>query len=119
MHIVACLKMVSNAGGVSMGDKDLVKPLLEHHGRVHFGKVRMMRFTNATEVLARCASKRCRIFCRRLMIEEILLHKNIQSTCRVQSKQLHMKLSLAEVYRAMIKNIHAAQDVCCRYCSAI
>ncbi|KAK9861036.1 hypothetical protein WJX84_007974, partial [Apatococcus fuscideae] len=29
------------SGGVSMGDKDLVKPLLEHHGRVHFGKVRM------------------------------------------------------------------------------
>ncbi|KAK9855769.1 hypothetical protein WJX84_007092 [Apatococcus fuscideae] len=29
------------SGGVSMGDKDLVKPLLERQGKVHFGKVRM------------------------------------------------------------------------------
>lgn len=29
------------SGGVSMGDLDLIKPLLEHAGRVHFGRVRM------------------------------------------------------------------------------
>ncbi|KAK9840649.1 hypothetical protein WJX81_006905 [Elliptochloris bilobata] len=28
-------------GGVSMGDKDFIKPLLERRGTVHFGKVRM------------------------------------------------------------------------------
>lgn len=28
------------SGGVSMGDKDLVKPLLEKRGTVHFGRVR-------------------------------------------------------------------------------
>ena len=29
------------AGGVSMGDRDFIKPLLERHGKVYFGKVRM------------------------------------------------------------------------------
>ena len=29
------------SGGVSMGDLDLVKPLLDHAGTVHFGRVRM------------------------------------------------------------------------------
>ena len=29
------------SGGVSMGELDLVKPLLEHAGKVHFGRVRM------------------------------------------------------------------------------
>jgi gephyrin len=29
------------SGGVSMGDLDLVKPLLEHKGTVHFGRIRM------------------------------------------------------------------------------
>lgn len=29
------------SGGVSMGDLDLIKPLLEHSGTVHFGRVRM------------------------------------------------------------------------------
>jgi len=29
------------SGGVSMGDKDLVKPLLERKGTVHFGRVKM------------------------------------------------------------------------------
>ncbi len=29
------------SGGVSMGDLDLIKPLLEHAGTVHFGRVRM------------------------------------------------------------------------------
>ncbi len=29
------------SGGVSMGDLDLIKPLLEHAGTVHFGRIRM------------------------------------------------------------------------------
>ncbi|GFR45630.1 hypothetical protein Agub_g7038 [Astrephomene gubernaculifera] len=29
------------SGGVSMGDRDLVKPLLERQGTIHFGRVRM------------------------------------------------------------------------------
>jgi gephyrin len=29
------------SGGVSMGDLDLIKPLLERSGKVHFGKVLM------------------------------------------------------------------------------
>jgi gephyrin len=29
------------SGGVSMGDLDLIKPLLEHSGTIHFGRVRM------------------------------------------------------------------------------
>ena len=33
------LSQVLAAGGVSMGDKDFIKPLLEAHGQVHFGKV--------------------------------------------------------------------------------
>ena len=32
---------VGCAGGVSMGEKDFMKPLLEQHGKVHFGKVKM------------------------------------------------------------------------------
>lgn len=28
-------------GGVSMGETDFIKPLLERHGKVHFGKVKM------------------------------------------------------------------------------
>ena len=35
VHALVC------SGGVSMGDRDLVKPLLERRGVVHFGKVRM------------------------------------------------------------------------------
>jgi molybdopterin molybdotransferase len=31
--------VVITSGGVSMGDKDLVKPLLEQRGQVHFGRV--------------------------------------------------------------------------------
>lgn len=29
------------SGGVSMGDMDFIKPLLEHAGQVHFGRIRM------------------------------------------------------------------------------
>ena len=32
--------VIVTSGGVSMGDRDLVKPLLEEMGRVHFGRVR-------------------------------------------------------------------------------
>lgn len=31
--------IVLTSGGVSMGDKDFIKPLLERQGRVHFSKV--------------------------------------------------------------------------------
>jgi len=34
-------QMLLTSGGVSMGDRDLVKPLLEKHGKVHFGRVLM------------------------------------------------------------------------------
>jgi gephyrin len=33
--------VIITSGGVSMGDKDLIKPLLEHSGKVHFGRVLM------------------------------------------------------------------------------
>lgn len=33
--------MLITSGGVSMGDLDLIKPLLEHRGTVHFGRIRM------------------------------------------------------------------------------
>eukprot|EP00983_Pelagomonas_calceolata_P099050 1158418-Pelagomonas_calceolata.AAC.9 len=32
---------MENAGGVSMGDRDWVKPLLEAKGTIHFGRVLM------------------------------------------------------------------------------
>ncbi len=33
--------MLLTSGGVSMGDLDLIKPLLDQAGRVHFGRIRM------------------------------------------------------------------------------
>ncbi|RLT42801.1 MAG: molybdopterin molybdenumtransferase MoeA [Chloroflexi bacterium] len=33
--------LLLTSGGVSMGDLDLIKPLLEHAGQVHFGRVRL------------------------------------------------------------------------------
>lgn len=36
---VACADMVLTSGGVSMGTRDLIKPLLEELGTVHFGRV--------------------------------------------------------------------------------
>lgn len=37
----AACDVLLTSGGVSMGDKDLVKPLLEASGKVHFGRVNM------------------------------------------------------------------------------
>jgi gephyrin len=37
----AVADVIITSGGVSMGDKDLVKPLLERSGKVHFGRVLM------------------------------------------------------------------------------
>ena len=37
--------IVVTSGGVSMGDKDVVKPLLEARGKVHFGRVRLAFFS--------------------------------------------------------------------------
>lgn len=36
------IHILLTSGGVSMGDKDFVKPLLEQRGRLHFNKVLMM-----------------------------------------------------------------------------
>ncbi|GLI59317.1 hypothetical protein VaNZ11_001172 [Volvox africanus] len=35
------LDVLVTSGGVSMGDRDLIKPLLERQGTIHFGRVRM------------------------------------------------------------------------------
>ncbi|KAK9788847.1 hypothetical protein WJX73_005383 [Symbiochloris irregularis] len=37
----AHVDVLLTTGGVSMGDKDFIKPILERQGKVHFGKVRM------------------------------------------------------------------------------
>lgn len=37
--LAADVHILISSGGVSMGDKDLVKPILEEKGKVHFGKV--------------------------------------------------------------------------------
>lgn len=36
------IDILITSGGVSMGDKDFVKPLLEKRGTVHFSKVRFV-----------------------------------------------------------------------------
>ncbi len=38
---LASADVLLTSGGVSMGDLDLIKPLLEHAGQVHFGRVRL------------------------------------------------------------------------------
>lgn len=47
-HLEECVQkglaeadMLITSGGVSMGDLDLIQPLLEHAGTVHFGRIRM------------------------------------------------------------------------------
>ncbi|PNG99499.1 Molybdopterin biosynthesis protein CNX1, partial [Tetrabaena socialis] len=48
-HLEGCLAaaieqgvdVLITSGGVSMGDRDLIKPLLERQGVIHFGRVRM------------------------------------------------------------------------------
>lgn len=48
-HLRGCLDkavalgvdVLITSGGVSMGDKDLVKPLLERSGTIHYGRVLM------------------------------------------------------------------------------
>ena len=43
------------SGGVSMGDRDLVKPLLERRGTVHFGRVKVPHIGNtSTNLLLLC-----------------------------------------------------------------
>ena len=39
--IEAGADIIISSGGVSMGDKDLIKPMLERNGQVHFGRVLM------------------------------------------------------------------------------
>ena len=38
LHVGA--NVIISSGGVSMGDRDFVKPVLERSGTVHFGKAR-------------------------------------------------------------------------------
>jgi gephyrin len=51
-----------SSGGVSMGDLDLVKPLLEHAGKVHFGRLLMKPGKPLTFATAENAGRRCLIF---------------------------------------------------------
>ncbi len=50
------------SGGVSMGDLDFVKPILEHAGRVHFGRIRMKPGKPLTFATAEIDGKRRLIF---------------------------------------------------------
>jgi gephyrin len=50
------------SGGVSMGDLDLIKPLLEHAGAVHFGRVRMKPGKPVTFATVDVESKRRLVF---------------------------------------------------------
>ena len=50
------------SGGVSMGDLDLVKPLLEHAGTVHYGRVRMKPGKPVTFATADVAQGRRLVF---------------------------------------------------------
>ncbi len=47
------------AGGVSMGERDFIKPLLERHGKVHFGKVKMKPGKPLTFATIELDSSRC------------------------------------------------------------
>ncbi len=51
-----------SSGGVSMGDLDLIKPLLEHSGTVHFGRVRMKPGKPVTFATAEVQGRRRLIF---------------------------------------------------------
>ena len=50
------------SGGVSMGDLDLIKPLLEHAGQVHFGRVRMKPGKPITFATTGVGTRRCLVF---------------------------------------------------------
>ena len=50
------------SGGVSMGDLDLIKPLLEHAGRVHFGRIRMKPGKPLTFATAQVDGRRRLVF---------------------------------------------------------
>jgi gephyrin len=50
------------SGGVSMGDLDLIKPLLEHAGTVHFGRVAMKPGKPVTFATAEIEGKRRLVF---------------------------------------------------------
>jgi gephyrin len=50
------------SGGVSMGDLDLIKPLLEHKGHVHFGRIRMKPGKPVTFATADVEGRRKLIF---------------------------------------------------------
>ncbi len=50
------------SGGVSMGDLDLIKPLLEHAGQVHFGRIRMKPGKPLTFATAQVDGRRRLVF---------------------------------------------------------
>ncbi len=50
------------SGGVSMGDLDLIKPLLEHAGQIHFGRIRMKPGKPLTFATAEIEGRRKLIF---------------------------------------------------------
>jgi gephyrin len=54
--------LLITTGGVSMGDLDLVKPLLEQRGRLHFGRIRMKPGKPVTFATADVGERRVLIF---------------------------------------------------------
>lgn len=54
--------MLISTGGVSMGDLDLIKPLLERKGAVHFGRIRMKPGKPVTFATAEVAGRTRLIF---------------------------------------------------------
>ena len=59
MRITAVTHGLRLTGGVSMGDKDFIKPLLERHGKVFFGKVKMKPGKPLTFATIQLPSYRC------------------------------------------------------------
>lgn len=61
-HGLAVADVLLTTGGVSMGDLDLIKPLLERHGQVHFGRIRMKPGKPVTFATVEVAGRRKLVF---------------------------------------------------------
>jgi len=59
---LASADVLLTSGGVSMGELDLIKPLLEQAGRVHFGRVRMKPGKPITFATASSNGHTCLVF---------------------------------------------------------
>jgi gephyrin len=59
---LAVADVLLTTGGVSMGDLDLIKPLLERHGQVHFGRIRMKPGKPVTFATVEVAGRRKLVF---------------------------------------------------------